>query len=65
MSLPMKAEVLGSQQVHSYQPLWMVYPEILAGYVGVSCSTLEFVSPDKRRLKPPFTETIPEKYIHV
>lgn len=42
----------GSQHVPGYQQFWMVYPEISAGYVGVSDSSLEFVHADESRLTP-------------
>lgn len=67
MSSSRKAEAflhLGQSTHSRYQQLWMVYPEISAGYVGVSDSSLEFVHADKRKLTPPSTENHGEKYIN-
>lgn len=50
MSLPRKAEgypTFGAlNTIAAYQHLGMVYPEIWAGYVGVSELSLEFVCAD-------------------
>ena len=69
MSSPRKAEVFPAFRVVStslcYQRLWMVYPEISEGYVGVSYTSLEFVHVDKRRPPPPTTETCEEIHNHI
>lgn len=60
MSLPRVAGVLLhlEQSTHpTYLQFWMVYPEISAGYVSLSESSLEFVPVDKSRLIPPFAES--------
>ena len=69
MSSPRKAEVFPAFRVVNtslcYQRLWMVYPEISEGYVGVSYTSLEFVHVDKRRLTPSPTRRHAKKYINV
>lgn len=54
----------GSQHVPGYQRFWTVYPEISAGYVGVSRLSLEFVHADKSRLTPSFVRRDTCKEIH-
>lgn len=65
MSLPRAAGVflhLEKSTRPTYLQFWMVYPEISAGYGGLSEPSLEFVPVDKSSLIPPFTESQAEIY---